>query len=293
MSIRMIALAFEARCESPAEKLVLLKLADNASDEGECWPTQGYMERHTELSISSIRRAIRRLESAGMLRTEPTFDRNGAQGANRYWLTIDGAGQDDRGGRSPRPGGAVTTTGGAGHHDRPNKPSSKPSVKPNTQRVRARVNRPDWIEDQIWTDWLRTRKAPLTPTAWDRIRPELERGIEAGYSANDMLAEAIEAGWRGFRLDWYENRIKRAAESESGRQGDSGPSPAALWNEVISAAANPKREWHALMERRPELREAIRGAGGFRQIGLMNEWQQREARSKFIELATNQSGEKQ
>ncbi|GEM_PF-4306444 len=54
-------------------------------------------------------------------------------------------------------------------------------------------------------------KAPLTATAWSRLNAELDRIVEAGYSAEDALAEAMSAGWRAVKLDWLKNRLQPSA----------------------------------------------------------------------------------
>lgn len=48
-----------------ADKLVLLALADNANDEGLCWPSVQTLERKCGMSESTVHRAISRLEEGG------------------------------------------------------------------------------------------------------------------------------------------------------------------------------------------------------------------------------------
>ena len=99
--------------------------------------------------------------------------------------------------------------------DRAAEAASPPKTKPaaSTGSGKNQVPRPDFIDEQVWSDFLahrRQKKAKLTPTAWTRIEQEVRAGIEAGHDANDMLAEAMAAGWQGFKLEWYENRIRKA-----------------------------------------------------------------------------------
>ena len=67
MSIRAIAWALQVRTGSPTTKLVLIKLADNANDDGVCWPAMSHIARHTELSRSTVVRHIAALEAAGLV----------------------------------------------------------------------------------------------------------------------------------------------------------------------------------------------------------------------------------
>ena len=39
MSMELMVKAMKIRVGNPLRKLVLIKLADNASDQGECWPS--------------------------------------------------------------------------------------------------------------------------------------------------------------------------------------------------------------------------------------------------------------
>ncbi|TDF41924.1 helix-turn-helix domain-containing protein [Alteromonadaceae bacterium M269] len=67
MSIKMMLAAFEAETGSPTTKLVLLKLADNANDQGECWPSHEYIARLCEMSVKTSQRHINKLETLGFV----------------------------------------------------------------------------------------------------------------------------------------------------------------------------------------------------------------------------------
>lgn len=43
MSMELMVKAMKIRVGNPLRKLVLIKLADNASDQGECWPIRGVL----------------------------------------------------------------------------------------------------------------------------------------------------------------------------------------------------------------------------------------------------------
>jgi len=57
-----------------SDKFVLLALADNANDEGHCWPSIRTIEQKTSLSNRAVRYAVKRLEECGHLVTK---NRNG------------------------------------------------------------------------------------------------------------------------------------------------------------------------------------------------------------------------
>ncbi|WP_323158285.1 helix-turn-helix domain-containing protein [Pseudomonas viridiflava] len=66
---------------SPAQKSVLVSLADNASDEGVCWPSVSTIGIRTCLSERAVRNALRWLEDAGILVSNQRFGRS-------TWYTI-------------------------------------------------------------------------------------------------------------------------------------------------------------------------------------------------------------
>lgn len=70
---------------SPAQKAVLISLADNANDEGVCWPSVATIGVRTCLSERAVRNALRWLEEAGVLKSNQRFGRS-------TWYAITPAG---------------------------------------------------------------------------------------------------------------------------------------------------------------------------------------------------------
>ncbi|WP_183148636.1 helix-turn-helix domain-containing protein [Aeromonas caviae] len=91
MSMLLMAKAMSIKVGNPLRKLVLIKLADNASDTGECWPSYQHIADQCEISRRSVINHIDALCDAGLLTKE---SRVGPQGKrlNVYVLTLDGAG---------------------------------------------------------------------------------------------------------------------------------------------------------------------------------------------------------
>jgi hypothetical protein len=67
MSLILIAQVMKMKVGNPLRKLVLIKLADNANDEGECWPSHQHIADHCEVSSRSVRTHIKALEEANFL----------------------------------------------------------------------------------------------------------------------------------------------------------------------------------------------------------------------------------
>lgn len=93
----LMVAAMKIRVGNPLRKLVLIKLADNASDLGECWPSYQHIADQCEISRRSVMNHITALCEAGLLRKE--IRKGGPKGnsSNVYFLTLDG-------GAPPAPG---------------------------------------------------------------------------------------------------------------------------------------------------------------------------------------------
>ncbi|CRL46019.1 hypothetical protein SGGMMB4_04236 [Sodalis glossinidius str. 'morsitans'] len=91
MSMSLIAKAMNIKVGNPIRKLVLLKLADNANDKGECWPSYQHIADHCECSKSTVRDHIDALEKAGLLVKENRTGINNGKGNtfNVYHLKLD------------------------------------------------------------------------------------------------------------------------------------------------------------------------------------------------------------
>jgi len=67
MSCYILTVARKAKLETASDKLVLMLLADNANDDGACWPNQETLAAECGCSERNIRKIITRLEEFGLL----------------------------------------------------------------------------------------------------------------------------------------------------------------------------------------------------------------------------------
>jgi hypothetical protein len=86
--------AMKARVGNPLRKLVLIKLADNASDTGECWPAVATIAYECEISSRSVQTHIRQLVKDGFVRVEERRDSSGVNRSNIYHLTFNNEGEN-------------------------------------------------------------------------------------------------------------------------------------------------------------------------------------------------------
>jgi DNA-binding MarR family transcriptional regulator len=97
MSIKYMSLAFKTRVGNPLAKLIFLKLADHANDDGICWPSIRRIAEDAECDERTVRRRLRHLEELGLVFVERR-QQDGVHLPCVYRLLLEGGG-----GRAPPP----------------------------------------------------------------------------------------------------------------------------------------------------------------------------------------------
>ncbi len=218
MSTRIMALCWPLQMQ-PTQKAVLVSLADNANDQGECWPSITTICERTCLGKTAVISAIKALEQSGLLEADRSNGRH-----TRYLINVSQLDLFDNSNRCARRAGArdepvrqtdqcATRTGAA---DGPNpsasrtgpvrqadtnrqEPSRTKSIKSMTPSPSAPAL-PDWIDPAAWTGFAEMRKrirAPLTERAVELTIKELAKFRADGVDANDILDQSTRNGWRG------------------------------------------------------------------------------------------------
>ena len=67
-------------------KLVYIYLHDRMDKEKKAWPGLNSIAKDLSLSRSTVKRAVKDLEKAGLIRKEPHYRENGSATSNRYYL---------------------------------------------------------------------------------------------------------------------------------------------------------------------------------------------------------------
>src|SRR5690606_18319374 len=68
---------------------------------------------------------------------------------------------------------------------------------------------PEGVSAEVWADYLGHKakhKGTINATVLKTIKNELAIAKGMGWSADDALAEAMSAGWRGLKAAWLQNR---------------------------------------------------------------------------------------
>lgn len=138
----LMAKAMTMKVGNPLRKLVLLKLADNASDLGECWPSYQHIADQCEISKRSVMNHIDALCDAGLVRKEY---RPGPKGnsSNVYHLNLHGAGDSLGGSAANSLGSAGDSLGGSAGAA----PRTSHSFEPINEPIQQVANAPCEVHD--------------------------------------------------------------------------------------------------------------------------------------------------
>lgn len=155
----------------PAQKVVLLALADYADDQGRCWPGQETLTLKTSLSVRGIRSQIRALEERGLVLTIERRKEGGARATNAYQLAFGLPAASAGSGAQPARHADDNRHAAAGIAE----PSEEPSDTPPTPSF-------DEQFDELWKHWpnknakAAAKKKWRTAVAAYRKTPEFTAG---------------------------------------------------------------------------------------------------------------------
>ncbi|MEM1095314.1 MAG: helix-turn-helix domain-containing protein [Bacteroidota bacterium] len=226
MSIRWMTNVFDAPVPLGADRLMLLALADNANDQGVCWPSLPTLARKCAVSRRAAISTLQRLEKSGFV----TVERTGGK-VNRYTLVRDALTREVHRTRDAGcTGEARNTFTGEAHGTPPVKRAApKPSKNPQLNQQQQRV--PDaqplqlvatkHLEDDVDVDlaegiFLAQPKSEVDEATEQLVRrgvslmvaerlvakcgPERVREVAERFDAEEgkgvgWLVKALEEGW--------------------------------------------------------------------------------------------------
>ena len=213
----------------PTQKAVLISLADNANDHGECWPSIPTIMARTCLGERTVHGAIKWLEANGAVVADRSNGRH-----TRYTVTPDAfQPPQEMHPRSSRTPAASAVEPPQEMQEPPQQRQSPPqelrsnrkepprTVKATVNSARPRDLLPDdlfpGVAPQVVKDFRALRKAkraPITATAAAGIARE---AAKAGLTLESALTVCCERGWTGFKAEWLAGG-KQAPESRQRRQ---------------------------------------------------------------------------
>jgi hypothetical protein len=252
---------------SPAQKAVLISLADQANDDGYCWPSASTIAKRTCLSERAVRSAILWLRETGFLRSS---ERSGTSSV--YQITPEKGVlplQQMHPCSKCTPADAAPRGADAAGvplqmpHPTPADAAPKPSLNRQLNRKEPKsagdaapgFQLPDWIDQKHWDVWHSCKKRKgvsdgQKQMAVDQLADWRREGVDHAAA----LKSAALAGWQGlFKPDVqaagrrdapgetaYQKSMRlRVAEAAPGlaRKDPSAASPAGNFLDVIEVQA--------------------------------------------------------
>ena len=206
MSMELMVKAMKTKVGNPLRKLVLIKLADNANDVGECWPSYQHIADQCEIGRSTVKVHIRELEKCGLLRRE--FRRKGELNqSNLFHLSLNSGSGAALPGAGDNPGGGAGAAPRTSHSFEPVKEPVKEPVAKAPSRKKSKAEKfdpltakPTNVSATAWADWCQHRKEirkSLTATTCARQA----KTLAGHHDADAVINQSISNGWTGLFPD--------------------------------------------------------------------------------------------
>ncbi|WP_081850904.1 helix-turn-helix domain-containing protein [Caballeronia grimmiae] len=221
MSTMIMSACWPLQGMSLAQKAVLISLADNANDQGVCWPSIATIAKRICASERAVQNAIKWLESAGIV----LANRNNGRHTS---YTITPAAYAPPKEMHPRTKctGADNDSTPAADAPHPRTPCvppphqvpsnrKEPSEEPSLNRQPARraprvalhdelraIELPQGITPEVWAMWCEHREAKAKEAPWTRgaAAVSIKRLVKlaaSGQSPEVTIEEAVLRGWTG------------------------------------------------------------------------------------------------
>lgn len=204
------ALAWASKCHvgSASEKLMLLAYADRHNEETGCaYPSIEWLTSFSCLNRKTVIASIAKLEASGLL--SDTGERMGRTKQIKVYRvhteTVPKAEQSQK-----RNSSDISPKESQKRDTEPSREPVSPTVatQPTEKRARVQFLPPPGVDAQVWGDFLASpnrRKAGMSQTAYSGICNNLRKLAEHGFPPGEMIAMAVERGWKTVKLEWVQN----------------------------------------------------------------------------------------
>lgn len=205
MSMRLMVQAMNCEVGNPARKLVLLKLADNANDDGICFPSYQYIADKCEMTRRSAISHIEYLIKMGLVSKKERKNKDGSI-SNLYFLHLEqdsenfalGGENISLGSENFAPGGSENISPRTSHSLEPVNEPKKTTQKSESEILLEQFG----ITGQLAKDFIAHRKAKkgvINQTQLNRLQKQADK---AGISICEAVEICIERNWQGFNASW-------------------------------------------------------------------------------------------
>lgn len=192
----LMVAAMKAKVGNPLRKLILIKLADNSNDKGECWPSYQHIADQCETSRRSVITHIKKLQNDGFLQIEIRPKEKGQNHSNLYHLSITGGEGVSppvvKEIHPPSEGGSPGGSEGAA-------PRTSNSFESVIEPIKEKWILPGWINKQAWKEWDEWR-SKVKSQCWNDIAREKAANKLEGFTHEEQqsaIDKSIQSGWSG------------------------------------------------------------------------------------------------
>ena len=205
MSMRLMVQAMNCKVGNPARKLVLLKLADNANDDGICFPSYQYIADKCEMTRRSAINHIEYLIKMGLVSKKERKNKDGSI-SNLYFLHLEqGSENFALGGENISLGSENFALGGSenislitSHSLEPVNEPKKTTQKSESEMLLERFG----ITGQLAKDFIAHRKTKRGAISETQLSCLQKQADKAGISICEVVEICIERNWQGFNASW-------------------------------------------------------------------------------------------
>ena len=205
MSMRLMVQAMNCKVGNPARKLVLLKLADNANDDGICFPSYQYIADKCEMTRRSAISHIEYLIKMGLVSKKERKNKDGSI-SNLYFLHLEqgsenfalGSENISLGSENFALGGSENISPRTSHSLEPVNEPKKTTQKSESEILLERFG----ITGQLAKDFIahrKTKRGAISETQLSRLQKQADK---AGISICEVVEICIERNWQGFNASW-------------------------------------------------------------------------------------------
>ncbi|HHF6548798.1 TPA: helix-turn-helix domain-containing protein [Haemophilus influenzae] len=205
MSMRLMVQAMNCKVGNPARKLVLLKLADNANDDGICFPSYQYIADKCEMTRRSAISHIEYLIKMGLVSKKERKNKDGSI-SNLYFLHLEqgsenfalGSENISLGSENFALGGSENISPITSHSLEPVNEPKKTTQKSESEILLERFG----ISGQLAKDFIahrKTKRGAISETQLSRLQKQADK---AGISICEVVEICIERNWQGFNASW-------------------------------------------------------------------------------------------
>jgi len=206
MSLKYMIQALDTKVGNSTRKLVLLKLADQANDDGICWPSHKTIATAVECDPSTVKRHLKSLQDDGIISVKKRTRTNGSDTSNVYQLNIC-----EPGGVQNEPGGVQNELGGGAEC-----PTQNLSIEPKKD----------------------TNVSKKKDEDIEKVYHEYPKHVAKGQAL-----KAIRSALKKVDIDTLIQATKEFAESQKGRTKKYIPNPATWYN--AERWLDDRSEWHS------------------------------------------------